>query len=461
MRRIFLVLVLVSLLSFGHNVYAQDYFSLNMALEQVESHVDYQNWLKSVNTTEASITAIRDKQKPQLELGGQAVSLMYNLDRQTSTVNVAPSFSFSQRALSGTVLNASLSPSKELATNKDWIVKWSLSLNQTIWPSPKLSADRLNLQNGQSTLAMLEAQRDYILQNARLKIEELYRQAQLVEARVRFSEQNLRVEQTAYQVTLEKVAIGEASDADLITGRLGVLRAEKELEQALANAQNAKKRLVDALEYAEPMSLQPLELDLILNKMYSVVPEEFQLVLEEHPLLLQRLEDIKKAERDRLAAMEVLRPGASLTLSLGEAQNSTDLQFRASVTISYSLLDGNQKKETVDGRTETLESAVLAYEKELAALEQSVQDAYRNLASLARDLEIAELTLAKADLELQAAQKQFVLGTIDLRALERQELQFNQAQLNHLELSFQYDLTVRRLKGGILGDLTGSGGAGR
>lgn len=467
MRKLFIpMVVFVGFLFSSLTGQAQEYFTLAMALDRVEYHSDYQSWLNSTETTRKSIKTILDKQQPRIELdSGQSgiVSYNYNIDKEHSSFMVSPSLSISKTSLHGTSLTTSVTPSKTLQKGTDWRVGWLVSLRQTIWPSPSLSADRIALSNSDKSLVMLESLEEYVIQSALFKIEELYRSAQLIEARVNFAEKNLQAERHGLQVTLEKVAIGEAGDAELITSKLGVLRSEKELELAKANAKNAVRRLQDAIGLEESITLSPLELEsLAAYNIHEISSANLAIYVEEHPLIIPLLVDIEKAKLDLLAAEEALKPGASFSFSFSENQ-SNERQLRANFNISYPVLDGGQKNETIQNRTEALDSLSETYEKSIEDLLETKQDLLNNLDSLAREMEINELTALKSNLEFEAALHQYSLGVIDARTLERHEIQLRQAELNYWDSIYQYDLAVRRLNSGILGDLVGLGigGGGR
>ena len=129
---------------------------------------------------------------------------------------------------------------------------WSLSLQQTIWPSPRLSSDGINRVVAEVSKTALEKQRDYVLAGARFKIEELYRSAQLAQARVVLAEAGWRTAQENLQLVTAKVERGEAGELDLISGQLAVLRSERELESAQLAAARALENLLAAVDLAGP-----------------------------------------------------------------------------------------------------------------------------------------------------------------------------------------------------------------
>ena len=459
MKRGLVILVALGLLlAMGHssaNELPLETLTLENALDRVEYHSDYQAWLNSLTSVQDNIKSINDKQAITLGLSGNLLSFTYNFDQETSSTSVGTSLSLSKSALSGTTVSGSLSPTYQIRDSK-LNAGWSLGLTQAIWPSPSLSSDRINLAIAKQTDDVLAKQYAYMVQSTQLKVEELYRAAQLALARVSFAEANLATTRNVLHITTQKEAIGEASEADMIAGQLGVLRAERDLESSRESAQAAKNSLLAALDLDGDYNLMPLEVTEFSVVRVDCDFQGLSFDLEQHPLVLHYEYELERAKLDLEAARQASKPEASLSITLGETNRGNE--FQASLRIGYPILDGNQRASTLQDRQDGLENVEQSYAEAVENLRSLVEQAVEELAKQARDLEIAQLTLRQAELEFEAARLRHEVGIIEESTLATTKLTLDQAQLSYVENVFRYNLACRRLNYGIMGDLTFAGG---
>lgn len=431
--------------------------TLEAALARAEWHSDYRAWLKSLEAVEDTLEGIQDRYRLGMELSGSLLRLSHNFSRDSTRLDTAGGLSFSKSTAQGTTFSGSLNPSFNWQS-QEMSASWSLSLQQTIWPSPRLSSDGINRVVAEVSKTALEKQRDYVLAGARFKIEELYRSAQLAQARVVLAEAGWRTAQENLQLVTAKVERGEAGELDLISGQLAVLRSERELESAQLAAARALENLLAAVDLAGPYDLEPLEASSLPHS--GIEPDLAALLadLEEHPLLLSYQAELERARLELAAAEEAKKPEASLTIRLENAPETATqggLSIQAAVSIGYPLLDRNQRAKTTQSRKEGLEDVERSYAQALADLRQALEAAQAELARLARDEEIARLNFRQAQLEWEAAEKQYELGTLEEGALNQVRLALRQAQLDYWDACHRHDLAKRRLSQGIGGDLLG------
>ncbi len=437
---------------------AQDLLTLEGALARVEQHSDYQAWLKNLEAVEETLEGIKDRHLLGIELTGSILRFNHNFSRDSSRWDTAGGLSFSKSTAQGATFSGSLNPSFNWQ-NQEISASWSLGWQQTIWPSPRLGSEEINRVVAEVNKAGLEEQRAYVLAGARLKIEELYRSAQLAQARVALAEAAWRSAQENLQLITARVERGEAGEMDLISGQLAVLRGERELESAQLAAARALESLLAAVDLAGGQyTLEPLELTSLPRSGIEPDFAALQADLEKHPLLLNYRAELERARLELAAAEAAKKPEASLTVRLENAPETATgggFSFQAAVSIGYPLLDRNQRTKTTQAREEALEDVEQSYAQALADLHKSLEDAQAELARLARDEEIARLSLRQAELEWQAVQKQYELGAVEEGALNQAQLALRQAQLDYWDACHRHDLAKRRLSLGIVGDLLG------
>lgn len=456
---IFLTLcLLITVTSLGSLSYAKNIFTLEDALSRVSYHSDVEAWSDSITNVDKTIKSITDKHGISLDVGGNILSYSYDVKGETHGVSTGQTLSISKSNLNGTTLGANYSPkwsySTDPKTGSATSSTWGLSLSQTIWPSPKLSSDQISLSIAAKHKNALQSQSDYILANARFKIEELYHKAQLAQEKVQFSQQNLHNAEKALEIIIRKKAMGEAGEFELIGAEIAVLRGKRELEVSLKASETARISLFDAIDLEGDFVLEPLNFYETPKSNVDIDFSELTSNLANHPLVQHYKVDLEKANLDLRATMAAEKPRADLSINF--TNNKT---FVASVNIGHSILDKNQQATTLESREEALENLEKAYEKAIEKLRDQVKDAEEDLQKLEQDLEISNLTVRQATLEKRAAEERYAKGMIEQTALEGAETKLRQAQLDFYELSFIYDLTLRRLSMGILGDLPLTGGS--
>lgn len=430
------------------------------ALARVEYHADYTAWQASLEGTEQTVQSILEKHSLGLDLGGN-MSYIYNMDTENSKIRSGITLSLSKSNLWGTSLEGQISPTW-ISSEESVKTGWSLVLNQTLWPWPVYREEHMSLETARKTAAVLRAQEDYVLANARLKIERLYRTAQLAEARVALAEERLAEARRSFQVLKEKQVLGEANELTLISGELNVLRAERELEASAASASAAKAALFEAVALAGDYQLEPLHLQAVSHPEVDIDLAGILADVHNHPIVLPYELELAKASRELEAAAAAGKPQASFTMSLGDrSDNQQGTTFTASVTIGYPLLDRNQQENKLKTLTENVENAREAYERAVENVISLIQDAEAEVKTFERDTQIAYLTLRQAELEWEAAKLQHSAGIIDEASLNSAKLRLKQAQLDYYESAFNCAWAKRRLSLGIVGDITGTGGLGR
>ncbi|NMB01911.1 MAG: TolC family protein [Firmicutes bacterium] len=459
MKKFVLVLVVLCfVVGLGTTASAESLLlTLDEALARVEFHSDYQAWLANLENVEDTIQSVIDKHSLGLDLTSNLLRYTHNFDSETSQLSTGGSLSLSKSSLKGTTLTGSISPSVKL-DELDLSTTWSIALEQTLWPSPSLSGDRITLTTAEQNQAVLQAQREYLVENTKLKIEDLYRTAQLAQARLALARTSLDNAQANLVVIVQKAELGEASEADLISGQLSVLRSERELESSLMAAQTALDNLLTALDLTGDYRLAPLEVSNPPAGEGDLDVAGLLGNLENHPLVLPYRSELEKARLELQAANSESKPAANLTLRLEDSptnQTGGGLRFQATVSIGYPLLDRNQRVRTLEERIDAVENAEESHQTALHNIQTALEDGVSELSKLARDREIARLSVRQAQLEMEAAQTQFDLGIIDQSILTSAEMGLLQAELDYWEASHRYDLAKRRLSQGIVGDLSG------
>src|SRR5690554_5585504 len=135
--------------------------TLDQALERVEYHPTFQEWLETRESMADSQQAVFNRQAVQVTVAGGTddVLLDYTLDgdNRTSQVRANPTLSVFKNNLTGTVVGGNLSTtgtwnsSSGLSWNPMW---WEVYARQVVWPSPRLGSDRIALQNIQRNLGI-------------------------------------------------------------------------------------------------------------------------------------------------------------------------------------------------------------------------------------------------------------------------------------------------------------------
>lgn len=433
-------------------------FTLEDALNRVNYHSDVEAWKDNLESTEKVLQGFNNKQMIGLNVGGRILSNNYNLDNEYHSFSTSQTLSISKSNLSGTNLNANFTPNWSYNTDPEKgssiSSSWSLSLDQTLWPPAKLNSDQISLTIAEQNKSMLERQKNYVLENAKFKIEELYHTAQLGEEKVLFAQESLANAKDILEIAIKKRELDEASESEIVSAQIGVLRAERELEASLKTAKNAKENLITSLDLDGDFELEKIELKDIQRREINLNLNELTKSIETHPLVQHYLVDLRQANLELEATIAAEKPKADLGISFDDKK-----VFTAYVTIGHAILDKNQRVTTRESREKSLEDLEEVYKKALEKLVEQIEEADENIQRLERDLEISTLTLRQAQLELDVAKERFEKGIIDQTTLDGAQTKLRQANLDYYEVYFTYDLTMRRLSLGILGDLPLTGGS--
>lgn len=457
-RALLLILsLLLIIFNFAAVASQVEILTLEDALNRINYHSDVKAWEDNLKSLDKTLQGLDDKQKIGLNVSGNILSYSYDLDNENHSLSTGQGISISKANLSGTNLSASFSPSwsYKLGSQEDASTNltWSFSLNQKLWPPAKLNSDQISLTITQQNIDILEKQKDYVLTNAKFKIQELYHAAQLGQEKIQFAQANLANAERTLQMALEKQELGESSETEIISAEIGVLRAERELEASLNSAENAKEKLLDSLELDGNFALEKIDINGIQRRNLALNLDGLKSEIEVHPLIQHYSVELAEANLDLNATLAAEKPSADLAISIDNKKT-----FSAYINVGHAIFDKNQRVTTRESREENLEKLEKSYEEALENLLDKIEEANESLKKLERDLAISKLTLRQAELELDVAKERFAKGIIDQTSIDNAKLALKQAQLDYYEIYFTYDLTLERLNQGILGDLSTTGG---
>src|SRR5690554_3474648 len=168
--------------------------TLDDALARTGQHPEIESWEENREAVIDSIDAIYNKHSIRMSISDRGespfLSYSHNFDNDKSTLRANTSLSISKSQLFGTQLSASVSHTQVIIGDESADTRWSVSLRQPIFPSPKFNSDLIGLQNLNRNLELLDrdkTRREFL---ARLNIEEMYRAGQFAQAKVEHAERS-------------------------------------------------------------------------------------------------------------------------------------------------------------------------------------------------------------------------------------------------------------------------------
>ncbi len=248
-----------------------------------------------------------------------------------------------------------------------------------------------------------------------------------------------------------------------------ILRAEVELanaEQNLIKARNQRDLAVADL--LNTMNLDAgTEIELANKLEYQAdirtLEEDIAFAWQNRPELAQAQASIDSAAIGVRIAESGKRPSVSLSASTGwsDAVLPDDNDWSVGVSASWNIFDAGVTKAKIKQADSSLNTAKLQAEQTRDAVEQEVRQSYLSMREAEQRLQSTEVAVGKAKEDLYIAKEKYTAGTgTNIDVIDAQ-LALTQAETNHVQALYDYNLNNVRLDKAIglpVGETPHSGG---
>ncbi len=402
-------------------------------VDQLKRHLDYilagEDW--QINMEAGYSYFDRGVEHPQGESSGD-----------TKSLGISASKSFRS--------GLKLSPSVEVMGD-DFEPNFSLIITQPLWPSlPTEQAKNFFKTEKELMKAgnnLVEQKADSILTwlQSYLSITRLIDKQKVYQQSVEKAEDNL-------DQVLQRKAIGDAGENDLLTARLSLENARYLLQEAKNNLEDARYTLASNLGLTE-------EKDIVLtdsNQFIEKLRQKAQDISEKH---LGNDRDtnmlmVEKGNHDLEAnlinrnilnqELEWLEKEDSLNVDLSGSYSSDIDEFKIGVNALYLLYDGGQHKIDLQEKEIEIADNKEKYSDLYNQLKLQLKQHVDNIELSEMSLQKEELNFEKSKLELDIAEQQLEVGLIDY--LEYQEYWISAAEAEIKLDSLQDQLLLDRLE---------------
>jgi len=262
---------------------------------------------------------------------------------------------------------------------------------------------------------------------------------------VQLAKENVAMCDTAYQIALERQKIGNTTQAEVLTLRLNLLNAKKNLKNTAIYLEQAEKTLVTFLRYdagtklhiivPKPESFIMIPTDNAIELAKKVSPKIQELKIQELSAQ-QNLEQIKKS-----------RYSASVSLSIGFNQAGNNFvdaykkplrQDVVSVSFNIPILDWGMNKGKIIVAENNLNTTILSNKQTIEDFEQDVFFAVKEYNESYEQIDLANEAEHVARQAYEDTFQRFMIGKADVDALNMAQSRLSEAGSSYINALSTY-----------------------
>lgn len=245
--------------------------------------------------------------------------------------------------------------------------------------------------------------------------------------------------------------VGTVAKLDVLTSNVSLANAKTTAVTADNNVDISEANLNNILGL-------PLQTKLVLSD-HKLPFDSYDISLEEamdyamkyRPEVLQSALAVQKAEENIGIAKSGNRPSVQVGASngwndTGYAFGSESKKWGIAGTISYSLWDGGATNAKIKQAKENLLVARETEQQTRESVQLAVKQAYLDIRSAAQRVEATQTSIEQAEESFKIARVRYQAGVgINLDVLDAQ-LNLNEAQTNHIQALYDYNVGIARLE---------------
>ncbi len=411
---------------------------------------------RTLEGLERDLEQRRSAYAPTLTVSVGRLSARVDTSGEWDTPNPDATLRAGLKLPSGINLNASVTSPALSSENGRW--RGNVSLEYPLLRSAELDSDALALR-----------QAEQALENARLEFERLRDE---VRAEVLAALHALQVAQVRFELARAAHAdaaaewdlaqrhkeLGIITEAEYLAAQIAWLRAEQDWLTAQRTLEARRRDLARMLGLDD---VAGYEFEDVLG--WTAMPpagspdEAAARATARSLTVRERRQAVETAELQLAAERERSGWTASFSATYVPRGSGTQEQrdgLSLSVSLSYPLADGGQRRRSLAAREEAVERALEALERAEEEVRQQVLDLFVQLEDARREVDIAGLELARAELEYAAVLRQAGLpvaaaGQADVERARRAVVR---AELSWLEAVQRYQarwIELQRLQGPV------------
>lgn len=376
--------------------------------------------------------------------------------------NPRASLSASLKLPSGWSVSASINSPSGSSTRDDNEWRGSFSVEYPLFRSAALDSDAQALRQAELALVAAQREAEQLRDEVRAEVLAAMYAEQVAAVRLELARAGYADAVAAWDVVQQQMELGIVTEAEFLAAQIELLRAEQDRLTAERTWQARRSELA-ALLGVDDIGAYEFESVLTWTAMpLPGDPEEAaaravanSLTVWERWQAVETAELQLAAERERSGLTGQLR-GEYLppTNDTSEQRSQSQAQARVTLSLSYPLYDGGQRRMALQAREEAVERAREALVQAEQEVRARVADLFVQLEEAGRDVEIAALELRRAELELTAVlrQAELTVASAGPGDVERARRGFVRAELSYLEAVQRYQarwIELQRLQGPV------------
>lgn len=254
---------------------------------------------------------------------------------------------------------------------------------------------------------------------------------------------NLKTHQKIVQAKYEAGSVAKSdtlrADVELANAEQNLIKAQNQRDLAVANLLNTMN--MDADTELE------LESKLEYQADTRTLEQAITAAKANRPDLAQARVSIDSAEKGVQIAQSAKLPSVSLSAStdVNDALLSGDNNWSVGVSANWNIFDAGVTKAKIHQADSSLKKVKLQAEQTADTVEQEIRQSFLSMKEAEKRLQTTEVATGKAKEDLYIAQEKYNAGTgTNLDVIDAQ-LAFTQAETNHVQALYDYNVNKAKL----------------
>ncbi len=266
---------------------------------------------------------------------------------------------------------------------------------------------------------------------------------------VKRGEEQLKYAQSRYE-------LGAASISDVLKAKVQYGQDKLDLVDAKNTYNLAKADLNNILNRPIDSDIEPVD-EFTTPKVNYDYESAYKAALERQPILLQASQDLKTAKYRKLSARGGWLPSLSVRGSYAWNDESLHLgkifdenyQWNITGTLNFNIFEGFQTKAQYNSSKIAYKMAEDNFHSVRNAVALEVMQAYLGIQKSRENMKLTEESRKSAEEDYNIVKEKYTLGAATILDLIDAEVSYKQAEANHIQALYDYNLAVSQLEKAI------------
>jgi len=275
--------------------------------------------------------------------------------------------------------------------------------------SARINKAQLELKNS-------ELQVEVISENLRYQVVDEYLQLQDYDVRIKIASETIKEYKEILQDTQMAYQSGLVSNLDVLRVKVQVAQTQQTLAQAIADAENSRRKLVEILNVGEQVQITVSDPIDIAGKWKYSLSESIILAYKNRAELVQKTLTREINQEDRNLAISTILPTLSIYGTYDTYQNFNDKKlgfgpgYVVGLNVHLTLFDGGQALALAREAEKKGQIADTDFADQRDSIRFQVERAYNNLIANEQNIATARVNISEAQEAVRYARLRFQNG---------------------------------------------------